>query len=72
VGNTDLSTPISPDHALGRPLAHPGNGVQPIPRLRERGEHPIDLRVELGEHLGVALASDQGRQHRPTRGAQHL
>ena len=27
---------------------------------------------QLGEHLGVALAGDQGGEHRPTRHAQHV
>ena len=44
-----MSTPISPDHALGRPPADPGDDVQPVPSLRERGDHPVDVGVELGD-----------------------
>jgi hypothetical protein len=34
---------------LGGPLAHPGDGVQPVPSGSERGEHPVDVGVEFGD-----------------------
>jgi hypothetical protein len=33
----------------GCPLAYPGDGVQPIPGLGEWGDHPVDLRIKLGD-----------------------
>ncbi len=48
--------------------------TKPAPqRLAQLGELGAQPPLgQLGEHPGVALASDQGRQHRPTRGAQHI
>ena len=43
---------------------------QRLTQLGKLGTQPAT--GQLGQHLGVALASDQGSQHRPTRGAQHV
>jgi hypothetical protein len=34
---------------LRGPLAHPGDGVQPVSSPGERGEHPVDVGIELGD-----------------------
>jgi hypothetical protein len=112
-----MSTPISAIMHSAARLPTPVMVAEPVPGLGERGDHPVDVRVELGDrglqllqvrhgqadqegmvatkpapqrlaqlgklgaqpalgqlgqHLGVALASDQRQKHRPTRGAQHL
>jgi hypothetical protein len=43
---------VHPDLGKDRlrgPLTDPGNGVQPVPSPGERGEHPVDVGVELGD-----------------------
>src|SRR5215211_473239 len=37
------------DDALGGPLADPGDRVEAVTGPRERGDDPVDLRVELGD-----------------------
>jgi hypothetical protein len=37
------------DHALGGPLADPGDGVEVVAGLSERGDDPVDLTVEPGD-----------------------
>jgi hypothetical protein len=49
------------DDRLGGPLAHPGDGGQPVPSLGERGEHPIDVGVELGDRPLELLQVRQGQ-----------
>jgi len=61
-----MSTPHVGDDGLGGPLAHPGDGGQPVPGLGERGEHPVDVGVELADRglqllqVGHGQADEQG------------
>ena len=58
-----MSTPDLGEHALGRPLAHPRDGVQPVPSPRERGDHPVDMGVELGDRPLQLLQVRQGQMN---------
>ena len=49
------------DHALGRALAHPGDGVEPIPGRSERDHQPVTLGVELGDRPFQLLKVLQGQ-----------
>ena len=44
-----MSTPHVGNDGLGGPLAHPGDGGQPVPGGSERSEHPVDVGVERGD-----------------------
>jgi hypothetical protein len=63
VGNTDMSTPRSATMHSGCPLAHPGDGVQPVPRLGEPGEHPVDMGVEFSDRGLQLLQVPKGQAH---------
>ena len=48
-------------------------GEAPGERLLERGDLFAQLALgQLGQHLGIAGAGDQGLEHRPPRGAEHV
>jgi hypothetical protein len=51
------------DDCLGGPLAHPGDGVQPVPSGSERGHHPVDLDVERGDGALQVLQVGKGQAH---------
>ena len=44
-----MSTPHVGDDGLGGALADPGDGVQPVTGHRERGDHLVDSRIQLGD-----------------------
>jgi hypothetical protein len=51
------------DDALGGPLADPGDGVQAIPGLSERGDHPVDLGVQRRDGTLKVLKVVQRQAH---------
>jgi hypothetical protein len=62
VGNTPNVGADHGDDRLGGALADPGDGVQPVTRHRERGDHLLDAVVEAGDG---ALQVLQVRQRQP-------
>jgi hypothetical protein len=44
-----MSTPPVGDEAFGGPLADPGDGVEAVTGLCERGDDPVDRHVEFGD-----------------------
>jgi hypothetical protein len=59
VGNTDMSTPDLGDDALGGPPADPG--VEAVTGPSERGDDPVDRRVEFGDGPLQLLDMRQGQ-----------
>ena len=65
------------DDALGGPFADPGDRVEPVTGLAERGDHPVDLDVERGDRrFEVVDVVEDDPQHRgvmvPEPAAQRL
>lgn len=51
------------DHGLGGPLADPGDGVEAVTGLGERGDDPVDRHVEFGAGPLQLLDVVQGPPH---------
>jgi hypothetical protein len=56
-----MSTPHVGDAGLGRPLANPADGVQPVTGHREGGDHLVDAAVQGGDGAFQVLQVPKGQ-----------